>query len=224
MSTIFYTGVDILAVEVDVANMWMLDDVLPFMADTHGGMTLWAIQSLVSFIAPIEELVAEEASQIDSHVIRDGARSQRAWGKTRRLDAEGHRAFSSAEEALGGDPEGYEDFSERGTIVDQDEEFRPPSQARPLIIVPTARRKRLARKPRVASRASDMDLAGDDPASDGGNIYSVKDGGERSRREVEEGSSGQKSDGAKREVQSPLSPPAIDGCPPLTLGAGMDLS
>ncbi|ONK66936.1 uncharacterized protein A4U43_C06F13750 [Asparagus officinalis] len=52
----------------------------------------------------------------------------------------------------------------------------------------------------------------------------VKDGGERSRREVEEGSSGQKSDGAKREVQSPLSPPAIDGCPPLTLGAGMDLS
>ncbi|ONK60374.1 uncharacterized protein A4U43_C08F17660 [Asparagus officinalis] len=54
------------------------------------------------------------------------------------------------------------------TFPSEDEEFRPPSQARPSIIVPAARRKRLARKPRVASRASDMDLAGDDPASDGG--------------------------------------------------------
>ena len=41
------------------------------------------------------------------------------------------------------------------------------------MIVPAARRKRLARKPRVVSRASDMDLASDDPASDGGNIYPI---------------------------------------------------
>ena len=65
-------------------------------------------------VKPIEELVAEEASQIDSHVIQDGARSQRAQGKTRRLDAEGHRAFSSAGEASGGDPEDYEADFERG--------------------------------------------------------------------------------------------------------------
>ena len=65
-------------------------------------------------VKPIEELVAEEASQVDSRVIRDGARSQRAQGKTHRIDAEGNKAFSSAGEASGGDPEDYEEDFERG--------------------------------------------------------------------------------------------------------------
>ena len=65
-------------------------------------------------VKPIEELVAEEASQLDSRAIQDGARSQRAQDKTRRLDAEGHRAFSSAGEASGGDPEDYEADLEQG--------------------------------------------------------------------------------------------------------------
>ncbi|ONK56844.1 uncharacterized protein A4U43_C10F13690 [Asparagus officinalis] len=119
-------------------------------------------------VKPIAELEAEEASQVDSRRIRENARSQRTRNKTRRIDEEGKKTFHSADEASGGDPEDYEDFSERGTTVDQDEEFRPPPRARPSIIVPAARRKRLARKPRAASRASGMNLAGDDPASDGG--------------------------------------------------------
>ncbi|ONK78226.1 uncharacterized protein A4U43_C02F15930 [Asparagus officinalis] len=117
---------------------------------------------------PIEELVAEEASQVDSRVIREHARSQRTRSKTRRIDEEGKKIFNSADEASGGDLEDYEDCSERGTAADKDEEFRPFSQARPSIVVPAARRKRLAHKPHADSRASEMDLAGDDPASDGG--------------------------------------------------------
>ncbi|ONK60127.1 uncharacterized protein A4U43_C08F14600 [Asparagus officinalis] len=57
---------------------------------------------------------------------------------------------------------------EKRTIADKEEEFRPFTQARPSIVVPAARRKRLAHKPRADPRASEMDLAGDDPASDGG--------------------------------------------------------
>ncbi|ONK78346.1 uncharacterized protein A4U43_C02F17580 [Asparagus officinalis] len=48
-----------------------------------------------------------------------------------------------------------------------------PSEARPSIVVPAARRKRLAHKPHADSRASEMDLSGDDFASDGGNIYPI---------------------------------------------------
>ncbi|ONK56558.1 uncharacterized protein A4U43_C10F10040 [Asparagus officinalis] len=62
----------------------------------------------------IEELVAEEASQVDSRVIRDYARSQRTRSKTRRIDKEGKKVFNSTDEASGGDLEDYEDCSERG--------------------------------------------------------------------------------------------------------------
>ncbi|ONK58155.1 uncharacterized protein A4U43_C09F8780 [Asparagus officinalis] len=119
-------------------------------------------------VKPIEELVAEEASQIDSRVIRDGAQSQRVRGKTRRIDAEGNKAFSSAGEASGGDPEDYEEDFERGTATDSEEEFRPFTRARPSTVAPAARRKKLVRKPRADPRASDMDLASDDSARDGG--------------------------------------------------------
>ncbi|ONK72967.1 uncharacterized protein A4U43_C04F25540 [Asparagus officinalis] len=110
-------------------------------------------------VKPIEELVAEEASQVDSRVIREHARSQRTRSKTRRIDEEGKKIFNSADEASGRDLEDYEDYSERGTTADKDEEFRPFSQARPSVVVPAARRKRLARKPCADSRASEMDLA-----------------------------------------------------------------
>ncbi|ONK80910.1 uncharacterized protein A4U43_C01F23120 [Asparagus officinalis] len=112
----------------------------------------------------IAELVAEEASQADSRVIWEGARSQRTRSKTHRIDEEGKKVFHFADEASGGDPEDYEDW----TAADKDEEFRPSPHARPSIVVPAARRKRLAHKPHTDSRASEMDLAGDDPASDGG--------------------------------------------------------
>ncbi|ONK58388.1 uncharacterized protein A4U43_C09F11780 [Asparagus officinalis] len=119
-------------------------------------------------VKSIAELVAEEASQADSRVIWEGARSQRTRSKTCRIDKEGKKIFNSADEASSGDFEDYEDCSERGTAADKDEEFRPSSQARHSIVVPAARRKRLAHKPHADSRASEMDLAGDDPASDGG--------------------------------------------------------
>ena len=64
-------------------------------------------------------------------------------------------------------------FDVSGTTADKDEEFRPFFQTRPLIVVPAARRKRLAHKPHADSRASEMGLSGDDPASDGGNIYPI---------------------------------------------------
>ncbi|ONK72843.1 uncharacterized protein A4U43_C04F23830 [Asparagus officinalis] len=94
--------------------------------------------------------------------------SCRTQSKTRRIDEEGKKIFNSADEASGGDPEDYEDCSEQGTAADKDEEFRPSSQARPSIVVPAARRKRLAHKPHTDLRVSEMDLAGDDPASEGG--------------------------------------------------------
>ncbi|ONK80572.1 uncharacterized protein A4U43_C01F19320 [Asparagus officinalis] len=119
-------------------------------------------------VKPIEELVAEKASQVDSHVIREHARSQRTRSKTRRIDAEGNKAFSSAGEASGGDPEDYEEDFERGTATDSEEEFRPFTRARPSTVAPAARRKKLVRKPRADPRASDMDLACDDSARDGG--------------------------------------------------------
>ncbi|ONK56546.1 uncharacterized protein A4U43_C10F9920 [Asparagus officinalis] len=100
-------------------------------------------------VKPIEELVAGEASQVDSRVIRDGARSQRARGKTRRIDEEGNKAFSSAGEASGGDPEDYEEDFERGTATDSEEEFHPFTRARPSTVAPAARRKKLVRKPRA---------------------------------------------------------------------------
>ena len=64
-------------------------------------------------------------------------------------------------------------FDVSGIAADKDEEFRPFAQARPSIVVPGARRKRVAHKPRADPRVSEMDLAGDDPASDGGNIYPI---------------------------------------------------
>ncbi|ONK59847.1 uncharacterized protein A4U43_C08F11570 [Asparagus officinalis] len=67
-------------------------------------------------VKPIAELEAEEASQVDSRRIWENARSQRARNKTRRIDEEGKKTFHSADEASGGDPEGYEDFSERGLL------------------------------------------------------------------------------------------------------------
>ncbi|ONK73140.1 uncharacterized protein A4U43_C04F27660 [Asparagus officinalis] len=100
-------------------------------------------------VKPIAELVAEEASQADSRVIWENARLQRTRSKTRRIDEEGKKIFNSADEASGGDLEDYEDCSERGTAANKDEEFRPLAQARPSIVVPAARRKRLAHKPRA---------------------------------------------------------------------------
>ncbi|ONK67154.1 uncharacterized protein A4U43_C06F16570 [Asparagus officinalis] len=120
-------------------------------------------------VKPIAELVAEEASQANSRVIWENARSQRTQSKTRRIDEEGKKIFHSADEASGGDLEDYEDW----TAADMDEEFCPFSQARPSIVAPAARQKKLAHKPRAESQASEMDLAGDDPASDGGNIYPI---------------------------------------------------
>ena len=65
-------------------------------------------------VKPIAELEAEEASQADSRVIWENARSQRTRSKTRRIDEEGKKIFHSADEASGGDLEDYEDCSERG--------------------------------------------------------------------------------------------------------------
>ncbi|ONK68651.1 uncharacterized protein A4U43_C05F14410 [Asparagus officinalis] len=76
-------------------------------------------------VKPIAELVAEEASQADSRVIWENARSQRTQSKTRRIDEEGKKIFHSADEASGENLEDYEDCSERGTAADMDEEFRP---------------------------------------------------------------------------------------------------
>ncbi|ONK58167.1 uncharacterized protein A4U43_C09F8910 [Asparagus officinalis] len=119
-------------------------------------------------VKPIEELLAEEASQVDSRVIRDGARSQRARGKTRQIDAEENKAFSSAGEPSGGDLEDYEEDFERGTATDSEDEFHPFTRARPSTVAPAARRKKLVHKPRADQRASDMDLASDDSSRDGG--------------------------------------------------------
>ncbi|ONK73034.1 uncharacterized protein A4U43_C04F26450 [Asparagus officinalis] len=71
-------------------------------------------------VKPIEELVAEEASQVDSRVIWENARSQRTRSKTRRIDEEGKKIFHSADEASGGDLEDYEDCSERGERGDSE--------------------------------------------------------------------------------------------------------
>ncbi|ONK67116.1 uncharacterized protein A4U43_C06F15880 [Asparagus officinalis] len=65
-------------------------------------------------VKPIAELEAEAASQVDSRRIRENARAQRIRNKTRRIDEEGQRTFHSTDEASGGDPEDYDDFSERG--------------------------------------------------------------------------------------------------------------
>ncbi|ONK66950.1 uncharacterized protein A4U43_C06F13890 [Asparagus officinalis] len=43
--------VDVLALEVDATDMSISDDVLSFMAGTHGGVTLRVIQSLLPFVA-----------------------------------------------------------------------------------------------------------------------------------------------------------------------------
>ncbi|ONK66948.1 uncharacterized protein A4U43_C06F13870 [Asparagus officinalis] len=51
MSTIVHTAVNILALEVDAADMLIPDDVLSFMAGIRGGVTLCAIQSLLPLIA-----------------------------------------------------------------------------------------------------------------------------------------------------------------------------
>ncbi|ONK58113.1 uncharacterized protein A4U43_C09F8260 [Asparagus officinalis] len=110
-------------------------------------------------VKPIAELVAEEASQADSLVIWKNARSQRTRSKTRRIDEEGKKIFNSADEASGEDLEDYEDCSERGIAADKDEEFCPFTRARPSIVAPAARRKRLAHKPRADPQASEMDLA-----------------------------------------------------------------
>ncbi|ONK78190.1 uncharacterized protein A4U43_C02F15480 [Asparagus officinalis] len=93
---------------------------------------------------------------------------QRTRSKTRRIDKEGKKIFHSVDDASGGDLEDYEDCFERGTAADKDEEFRHFSQARPSIAILAARRKRLAHKLHADSRASEMDLSSDDPASDGG--------------------------------------------------------
>ncbi|ONK73102.1 uncharacterized protein A4U43_C04F27240 [Asparagus officinalis] len=137
---------------------------------THGGLVdglrawLWTVTGCTGakFSLPSAE------RQLNLTFLSYGARSQRARGKTRRIDAEGNKAFSSAGEASGGDPEDYEEDFERGTATDSEEEFRPFTRARPSTVAPAARRKKLVRKPRADPRASDMDLASDDSARDGG--------------------------------------------------------
>ncbi|ONK78218.1 uncharacterized protein A4U43_C02F15850 [Asparagus officinalis] len=68
-------------------------------------------------VKPIAELEAEEASQADSRMIWENARSQRAWHKTRRIDEEGKKIFHSADEASRGDLDDHEDYSERGQFL-----------------------------------------------------------------------------------------------------------
>ncbi|ONK73126.1 uncharacterized protein A4U43_C04F27520 [Asparagus officinalis] len=65
-------------------------------------------------VKPIVELVAEEASQADSRVILENARSQRTRSKTHRIDEEGKKIFHSVDEASGGDLKDYDDSFERG--------------------------------------------------------------------------------------------------------------